>query len=997
MLPRSVDNLFRKFCRTGDPGALGKVFDRTAPELMRVALYLVRDRHDAEDIVQRAFLSAIEARRRFDPSRPVLPWLLGIVATHAKRLQRERARSGRAVEADPPRAEIDPQTAASQRELHDRLARLRRELGTPYAEVLALHLEDGLDTNEIAARLSRPAGTVRTQLSRARQLLRKHLPSAYLAAVVPAAWTRADLSALGQNVLAAAAPSGPGPTVAALPFGGILMSKKLLAVASIAVLSLVSGLYAVVANGDDAEAPPAQRHAVAESSEHATRAASREAAAAASQRSEATAALREIVDPGFASVSVKVRWADGSPANGCGVWANGLDTARNEPRIAVTGDDGSCLLRHLRPGRWRIATTLTRFTRELVLEADTRPACKFTADACGTVAGRVVDQHGQPVAAATIWLTPQEPRSTQRFGVATSDDRGHFRLRVRDHALLGAEKRGHATSFAVAVDGEAPADDLELCLRGSGCRVEGTVRDELGTPIAWARVHLGANDALTRSLNGPYETERFLPAGPETWTDERGEFAFDGIEPGREIARAWAAGKAPTSAVIEVRGTATRCDFSLARSATVHGRVADGNGAPIAGARVGPPFVTGWLAGATCESDEQGRFRLTDLPLGSVTLSATATAGRASATLELTSGAIVEWNVALQPTRAIRGLVLDPRARPVADLQVAISFGDQVEGAATRTDENGVFELKPTDSGFVDLRIGEIAAPPLRVVRRVAPGTSDLVIRLERRDRPSVRVIGRIVDPNGRPLRATVRASEPRMTQTRTTETAADGTFELGPIAARPHRLSVVTPAHGSVAWPVRTFAVDECCDLGEIVMKRPGRAVVEVLDQQGRATRGFVALYTEDGEWIASARAERGRAEFAALQPGSYLAVCGGAPFAGHARLVVEPAADVLTTLQLRRVGHADVVVTDEPGSTSGAAADLLAFAFVANADGTRGAFAGMFGNAVGTHRIRLWVPPGHYVVELRAGNGRTAVARVAIRDRNDHPRIEVELAAPR
>ena len=45
-----VDALFARFCATGDSDALGEVFDRTAPELARIAGHLCADRNAAEDL-----------------------------------------------------------------------------------------------------------------------------------------------------------------------------------------------------------------------------------------------------------------------------------------------------------------------------------------------------------------------------------------------------------------------------------------------------------------------------------------------------------------------------------------------------------------------------------------------------------------------------------------------------------------------------------------------------------------------------------------------------------------------------------------------------------------------------------------------------------------------------------------------------------------------------------------------------------------------------------
>jgi DNA-directed RNA polymerase specialized sigma24 family protein len=60
---------------------------------MRVALWLVGNRPDAEDLLQRTFLQAIEARASFELGRPVLPWLLGLLGNQARKLRSERQRA----------------------------------------------------------------------------------------------------------------------------------------------------------------------------------------------------------------------------------------------------------------------------------------------------------------------------------------------------------------------------------------------------------------------------------------------------------------------------------------------------------------------------------------------------------------------------------------------------------------------------------------------------------------------------------------------------------------------------------------------------------------------------------------------------------------------------------------------------------------------------------------------------------------------------------------
>src|SRR5262245_34165847 len=117
---------------------MAEVFDRTAPELLAMAVHLVRDPVDAEDLVQSTFLAALEGARGFDPARRVEPWLAGILVRQAMRVHREHGRR-----PNPERLArepvLDPASAVQQRELAARLAEAIAELEEPYRSVLEQH------------------------------------------------------------------------------------------------------------------------------------------------------------------------------------------------------------------------------------------------------------------------------------------------------------------------------------------------------------------------------------------------------------------------------------------------------------------------------------------------------------------------------------------------------------------------------------------------------------------------------------------------------------------------------------------------------------------------------------------------------------------------------------------------------------------------------------------------------------------------------------------
>ncbi|HZN37683.1 MAG TPA: RNA polymerase sigma factor, partial [Planctomycetota bacterium] len=221
-----VERLFAEFCRTREPNLLGGVFDACADDLFAVALHLCRDRVDAEDIVQATFLAAIARAHRWQPERPLRPWLLGILHREARQLRR---RARRAVDGS--RVNVPPQPEPPQlvlaAETRSAVAAAIPGLPQPYRDVLELHLVEALAPGAIAERLQRSPGAVRTQLWRGLELLRRVLPKGLAVGLAAEVATQSPLAAVRAKVLAAATRSAAATGVASLILGGVLMGKLL--------------------------------------------------------------------------------------------------------------------------------------------------------------------------------------------------------------------------------------------------------------------------------------------------------------------------------------------------------------------------------------------------------------------------------------------------------------------------------------------------------------------------------------------------------------------------------------------------------------------------------------------------------------------------------------------------------------------------------------------------------------------------------------------------
>src|SRR5262245_40437457 len=231
-----ADRLFRAFARSGDPRALGEVYDLVAPELLRIALHTARDAAEAEDVLQSTFVAAIERAERFDPAQRVMPWLVGTPAHESR-----QAAAGAARRPEPerlePRASASPALEAERAELLARLDEALARVPEGFRPVLQLRLRHGLSVTEIAGALGRPSGTVRSQLARGTECLRRSLPAGIAGALALVAMPTRGLAAVRGAVLERAS-ALHGPVTLSTAIGGLLAVKKLCAVAAVLVAAL---------------------------------------------------------------------------------------------------------------------------------------------------------------------------------------------------------------------------------------------------------------------------------------------------------------------------------------------------------------------------------------------------------------------------------------------------------------------------------------------------------------------------------------------------------------------------------------------------------------------------------------------------------------------------------------------------------------------------------------------------------------------------------------
>jgi RNA polymerase sigma-70 factor (ECF subfamily) len=154
-----------------DADALAEIYDRHSRAVYSLALRIVGEQADAEDVVQEVFSQAWGQASKYSPDRgPVVAWLLTM--TRSRAIDRVRARRARpdGEAADP--LQLSALTDAGQ--LQDLTLLTREQVGLlrgalerlPALQRVAIELAyfEGLTQTEIATRLDEPLGTVKTRV-----------------------------------------------------------------------------------------------------------------------------------------------------------------------------------------------------------------------------------------------------------------------------------------------------------------------------------------------------------------------------------------------------------------------------------------------------------------------------------------------------------------------------------------------------------------------------------------------------------------------------------------------------------------------------------------------------------------------------------------------------------------------------------------------------------------------------------------------------------------
>lgn len=842
-----------------------------------LARRLVADEARADDVVQEVYAGA--ARRPPSTTRSIRGWLAVVTRNAARKLGRGERRRARHEDRAPATAPADAAAdVAARADLHRCVVAAVVDLPEPVRAAILLRYFEGLSLREVAERTGSPFETTRKRIARGHEMLRRRL------APDPGGDDR-PLAVLLLPLLAK-------PRTGAIPTltGGALMTitKTKVAVA-LAALALFAAALTLGPPGDSAPAPddPGAVPGVPAPPPP------------ASEPAGPGVDVGMLLDAPVGPLDLKDDRMDAALGELAARTGIPIFLTRSAVREIEEQKIGASLrLRQALPARkvldllaqvrwmeWelegqRVVFRLRAGRRDPDEPLVAAPGYEPDPDAPRrlVVRGRVFDAEGDPVAGAQLFGVDE--RSTRDLGSASR--RGSFELTLaKPYPRLVARSPGCVDSLAVPVRGE-PGETVrvDLALRGPAARVEGTVRDEAGEPVAGAFVRAGGAANPRWDAAGPIE-----PPSLAVRTGDDGRFVCASVPPGDLRLRAGLRGWRPAFRELFVAADATtRVDLVLPTGLVVSGTVRDESGGGVAGATVrvmrpgGEIFDFG-------ETDADGAYRISGIPeMGGLDLAVVAQDGggvRASERLDPADGPDLRCDLVLTRGRTVKGTVVDDEGRPLPGYGVATvvarlrgpreSVTDRVR-RWTHTDERGRFALAGVDPGPVRIAV----RPPTRLIPEavVAVEGPETIVRIEAGSRPSARLRLRLLDAAGDPVgNAWVRIFEHETRAAAGGHADAGGNFESRLLPPGRYDVVVRTNEEGYLRFS-RTLRRGEIADLGDVRYPEPARLRVIRPAGPGKTYRVFrVDEIFPDGsrERVGSAVQMPGAENAVVLAPGRY------------------------------------------------------------------------------------------------------------------------------
>lgn len=171
---KQLEELLHKISR-GDTAALEAFYLATKSALYGYALSLLKNGHDAEDVLQDCYIQVYTRAASYQPQGKPMAWLMTIVKNLCFIKLREQKKLRSLTDGYP-----DTYWESSSLDVSDRiiLQAVLRELPEEDREIVILHVLFGYKHREIASGMNLPLSTVLSKYSRALKKIRKMIHTA---------------------------------------------------------------------------------------------------------------------------------------------------------------------------------------------------------------------------------------------------------------------------------------------------------------------------------------------------------------------------------------------------------------------------------------------------------------------------------------------------------------------------------------------------------------------------------------------------------------------------------------------------------------------------------------------------------------------------------------------------------------------------------------------------------------------------------------------------
>jgi RNA polymerase sigma-70 factor (ECF subfamily) len=175
-----------KRCRKGCKESLAKLYSEYKDKAYHLALRILRNREDAQDITQEAFMKVSDSISSYDLDRSFLCWLYGIVAHVARKHLKEKRKikevslemlweSRKDIEGELADKDPGPYELLAKNELETKVWEAISTLPFKYQIVVILRQMEGLSTKETTQALKISQGAVKMRLQRGRELFEEEI------------------------------------------------------------------------------------------------------------------------------------------------------------------------------------------------------------------------------------------------------------------------------------------------------------------------------------------------------------------------------------------------------------------------------------------------------------------------------------------------------------------------------------------------------------------------------------------------------------------------------------------------------------------------------------------------------------------------------------------------------------------------------------------------------------------------------------------------------